>query len=280
MSTTATLSLDAPSFAYVCKLVHEHSAIALESNKEYLVESRLTPIATRRGLGSIRELVAQLRDRPYSAAHAEVVEAMTTNETSFFRDLHPFEALKTEVLPDLIAARAARRSLSIWSAACSSGQEPATIAMLLLENFPQLRDWRVEILATDLSQEMLDRAQAGEYTQMEVNRGLPSQLLVKYFARQGLRWQLKPEVRRLLRFSKMNLARPWPAMPTMDVIFMRNVLIYFTPETKRSILANVRKQLAADGSLFLGGAETTLGIDATWRRMNHGKTSSYRPDGA
>jgi len=273
MCTTTSATLDQPSFAYVCKLVRDHSAIALEPSKGYLVESRLAPIVARRGLASIRDLVAQLRDKPYGEVHAEVVEAMTTNETSFFRDLHPFDVLKSVVLPELIAARAAQRTLSIWSAACSSGQEPDTIAMLLLE---VLRDWKVEILATDLSREMLDKARKGEYTQLEVNRGLPSHFLIKYFQREGLRWQVRPDVRRPIRFVKMNLAEAWPVLPTMDVIFMRNVLIYFTPETKRAMLAKVRRQLAGDGTLFLGGAETTIGIDDAWRRVNHGKTSTYR----
>lgn len=148
--------------------------------------------------------------------------------------------------------------------------------MTLLEHFPDLRDWKVEILATDLSGEMVDKARRGEYTQLEVNRGLPSHLLVKYFQRDGLRWQIKPEVRRNIKFVKMNLAEAWPVMPTMDVIFMRNVLIYFTPESKRAILSKVRKQLASDGTLFLGGAETTIGVDDAMQRVNHGKTSTYR----
>jgi chemotaxis protein methyltransferase CheR len=180
------------------------------------------------------------------------------------------------VLPDLIAARASRKTLNIWSAACSSGQEPYTIAMLLMENFPALRDWNVQIMATDLSQQMVDRARQGQFTQLEVNRGLPAQLLVKYFQRVGLHWQVKPEVQRWLKFQKANLIEPWPAMPTMDIVFMRNVLIYFTPDTKRTLLGKVKKQLASDGTLFLGGAETTIGIDDGWKRMNHGKTSTYR----
>ena len=279
MSTTATSTIDPSTFAYVCQLVHDRSAIALEPNKEYLVEARLAPIARRRGLSSVVELVTQLRGEPFGATHSEVVEAMTTNETSFFRDLHPYEALKSVVLPELIAARSERRSLSIWSAACSSGQEPDTIAILLLEHFPIVRDWKVEILATDFSQQILDRARKGEYTELEVNRGLPSHLLVKYFQRKGLRWQVKPEIRRWVKFAKMNLAEPWPVMPAMDLIFMRNVLIYFSLETKRTVLKKAHRQLAGDGTLLLGGAETTIGVDNAWRRVNHGKTSTYRPDG-
>ena len=274
MSTT-TLPLDSPSFDYVRKLMHEQSAIALEPGKEYLVESRLLPLARQMGLPSVRELVTQLRTRPMGAVHVQVIEAMTTNETSFFRDLHPFEALRKDVLPPLLEARAARKSLTIWSAACSSGQEPYSIAIVLREHFPQLRDWNVQIIASDLSQPMLDRAALGQYTLQEVNRGLPAALLVKYFQKSGVLWQVKPDTRKLARFVRMNLIERWP-LPVCDVIFLRNVLIYFTADTKRQILRQIRRQLAPDGALFLGGAETTLGIDKGWERVNHGKTASYR----
>jgi chemotaxis protein methyltransferase CheR len=276
MSTTTPL-LDPPSYEYMRKLIHEHSAIALEPSKEYLVESRLLPLARQIGLPSVRDLVAQLRAGPFGVLHTQAIEAMTTNETSFFRDLHPFDALRKEVLPPLLAARSARKSLTIWSAACSSGQEPYSLAMLLREHFPQLKDWNVQIVASDLSQQMLDRCEQGQYTQQEVNRGLPATLLVKYFQKSGLLWQIKPEIRKLVRVVRINLNECWPSLPLMDVVFLRNVMIYFTPDTKRQILAKVRRQLAADGALFLGGAETTLGIDNNWERVNHGKTGSYRP---
>jgi chemotaxis protein methyltransferase CheR len=274
--STATLTQAPSSFEYIRKLVFERSAIALEPNKGYLVESRLLPLARDLGLASLDDLVEHLRARPYGPAHVQVVEAMTTNETSFFRDLHPFQALKDEVLPAMLRARAARRSLNIWCAACSSGQEPYSIAILLAENFPQFRDWNVQVFASDLSRQMVDRAQAGLFSQLEVNRGLPAPLLAKYFTRAGLQWEVKSEVRKPLRFLQVNLIEPWPALPTLDVIFMRNVLIYFNADTKRAILDKVYRQLAADGSLFLGGAETTIGIDSRWERVNHGKTSSYR----
>jgi chemotaxis protein methyltransferase CheR len=272
----ATHALDPSSFDYVRQLVLDASAIALEASKGYLVESRLMPLAREYGHQTVREFVSDLRARPAGPLHARVVEAMTTNETSFFRDLHPFEALRTTILPELIAARAATRTLNLWSAACSSGQEPYTIAILLAEHFPELADWKVNLYASDLSQQMLDRAKSASYTQLEANRGLPAALLVKYFQKVGLHWQLKPEIRQRVRFLKANLIEPWPILPTMDVIFLRNVLIYFTPETKRQILASAKRQLATDGTLFLGGAETTLGIDDGWRRFNHGKSSTYR----
>lgn len=279
MSTMSTMTptLDQSTFDYIRKLVQDHSAITLEPGKEYLVESRLMPVARQYGHNSLVDLVALLHGKPFGPLHADVVEAMTTNETSFFRDIHPFEALRTTVLPELAAARRTRRTLNIWSAACSSGQEPYSIAMLILDHFPELKDWQLQIHATDLSQRVLDRAQRGVFSQMEVNRGLPAQLLVKYFHRDGLHWLVKPEVRRFVRFQRMNLIENWPLLPPMDLVFMRNVLIYFTPETKRSILARVRKQIATDGTLFLGGAETTIGIDDAWQRINHGKTSTYKP---
>jgi chemotaxis protein methyltransferase CheR len=275
MSTT-TLSLDRPSFEYVRKLVHDHSAISLEAGKDYLVEARLLPLTRQMGLPSLRELVIQLRDKPFGALHVQVVEAMTTNETSFFRDLHLFEAMRKDVFPALVAARSMRKTLNIWSSACSSGQEPYTIAMLLREHFSELRDWNVRIIASDLSQKMLTRAELGEYSQHEVNRGLPTALLIKYFQKSGLHWQIKPEIRKLVQFVRINLIDPWPPLPAFDVVFMRNVLIYFTPVTKQQILAKVRRQLAPDGALLLGSAETACGIDDGWERVNHGKSTSYR----
>jgi chemotaxis protein methyltransferase CheR len=274
--STAALTLDNSTFDYVRKLVHERSAIALEQNKGYLVESRLMPLARQLGLGSLAELVQQLRTRPYGELHSNVVEAMTTNETSFFRDLNPFDVLRTEILPNLIRARAAIRTLNIWSAACSSGQEPYTIAILLREHFPELQDWKLRIYASDLSQQMVERARQATYNQLEVNRGLPAAMLARYFQKSGLQWQVKPEIRSQIHFQQLNLIERWPPLPTMDVIFLRNVLIYFTTDTKRQILANMRRQLAAEGTLFLGGAETTMGIDDAWQRVNHGKTSTYR----
>jgi chemotaxis protein methyltransferase CheR len=275
MSTAAPI-LDPPTFEYVRKLVLEHSAIALEPTKDYLVESRLAPLARQNGLASLGDLVARLRGQPYGELHAAVVEAMTTNETSFFRDIHPFEALKKDVLPQLVAARSHCKSLNIWSAACSTGQEAYSLAILLAEHFPQLADWNVQIIASDLSQQVLERARAAEYTQLEVNRGLAASLLVKHFEQDGLRWRVKPEIRRRVRFLRLNLIQPWPYLPTFDVVFLRNVLIYFTPETKRQLLRQLQRRMAGDGVLFLGGAETTLGIDDSWERVCHGKASSYR----
>jgi two-component system chemotaxis response regulator CheB len=268
--------LDPASFDYIRSLVLQRSAIALEENKGYLVESRLSPLARKQGWSTLAELVAALRSAPYGVLHDQVVDAMTTNETSFFRDAHPFETMRSTFLPELIAARSAQRMLNIWSAACSSGQEPYTIAMVVREYFPQLAGWQMRIVATDLSQEMLERAESGRYSQAEVNRGLPAPLLVKYFQRDGLHWVVKPEVRQAVRFCRLNLTESWHQLPTFDLVFMRNVLIYFKPDVKRLILGKLRRQLAADGILLLGGAETTIGIDDNFYRHTVGKTTLYR----
>ncbi len=278
--TTMTESqpgLDVGSFEYVRQLLHSRSAIVLEPTKGYLVESRLSPIANQLGLSGIRDLVGKLRQQPHGELHERVVDAMTTNETSFFRDVHPFESLCSQIIPELVARRQQRRALHIWSAACSTGQEPFTLAMLLRESFPQLAGWEVKIHATDLSRAVLERAAAATYTQAEVNRGLPSRLLVKYFERRGANWVVKPEVRGLVTFRHLNLNERWTGLPTMDVILLRNVLIYFNPDTKSQILAKVHRQMTPDGALLLGGAESTMGLSTDFERVVLGKTMVYRP---
>ncbi|HEX2870890.1 MAG TPA: protein-glutamate O-methyltransferase CheR [Polyangiaceae bacterium] len=273
------MSVAPAAFDRIRSLVKERSAIVLDEGKEYLVEARLTPIAKARGIGSLEQLASML-----DAAHAElvdeVVQAMTTNETSFFRDVYPFEALREHVIPQLVSKRKSARTLRIWCAACSSGQEPYTIAMLLKENFANLADWDVSILATDLSHAMVERAKAGNYRQLEVNRGLGSQQLLRHFERNGLDWQIKPDIRRMVTFAPMNLVAPWPATPTFDIVFLRNVLIYFDVETKRRILGNLRGRMAGDGYLFLGGAETTMNIDISFERAPFERASCYRLTGS
>jgi chemotaxis protein methyltransferase CheR len=262
------------SFERIRELVRERSAIVLEPGKEYLVEARLQPILKAFGLANVDELCARLNAS--SALASEVVEAMTTNETSFFRDLHPFEALRTEVLPELIARRRKEKTLDIWCAACSTGQEPYSVGILLREHFPELADWTVTILATDISQGVLTRARGGRYRQVEVNRGLSANQLLKHFDRSGLEWQIKHEIRSMVSFSPLNLIAEWPAMPTFDVVFMRNVLIYFDVETKQRILNRVERHLEQDGYLFLGGAETTVNIAPNFERAPFERASCYR----
>ncbi|MGD0676458.1 MAG: protein-glutamate O-methyltransferase CheR, partial [Polyangiaceae bacterium] len=252
------MPLTRPGLNFIRELVYRRSAIVVDEGKEYLVESRLAPIARAEGFASIDDMVAALRTQPANALHSKVVEAMTTNETSFFRDIHPFDALKNEILPALRKARASSRKIRIWSAASSTGQEAYSIAMLVREHFPDLLSWDIRIVGTDLSATMVSRAKQGLFNQIEVNRGLPAPLLVKYFERKGISWQIKPTVRDMFECKQMNLVEPWPGMPICDVIFLRNVLIYFDVPTKQSILARIRQVLAPDGYLFLGGAETTL----------------------
>ena len=266
-----------PDFEYIRKLVHDRSAIVLEESKSYLVSARLTPLAEQEGFESLEEMVQILRRQsPHSALAKSVVEAMTTNETSFFRDLAPFEALRAEVLPSVVRNNANRRELNMWSAACSSGQEAYSILIALHEHFPELADWKITFYATDISAQMCERTRNGEYSQLEVNRGLPAKMLVKYFARRGIKWQVKDRLRKTLSVRELNLIHPWPALPPFDVVFIRNVMIYFNINTKRQILSKLKRALRPGGFVFLGGAETTLGVDDGFERVPFPNASCYR----
>ena len=269
------MTITASEFDYIRRLVLEQSAIVLEQDKQYLAESRLLPLARREGFDSLASLVVGLAAKRFDGLHRKVVEAMTTNETSFFRDFHPFEALRNSILPELVLKRASSKQLSFWSAACSSGQEPYSFVILLQEYFPSLTGWTVRLIATELSAEMLARAQEGRYSQLEVNRGLPASLLVKYFRQHGSDWQIREDLRRRVEFQVMNLAENWPLLPPMDVVLMRNVLIYFGVETKKKILSKVRQLLKPDGFLFLGGAETTFNLDDAFERVQFDRTICY-----
>lgn len=273
------MSLSSADFVCVRDFVYRQAAIVLEDGKQYLVESRLQPLLRQHGIATLPELIGKLRGPSVNALHWDVVEAMTTNETSFFRDAHPFDLLKKHVLPELIKKRAAQRQLNIWCAAASSGQEPYTIAILLRENFPELASWRVHFLATDISKEMLDRCREGRYSQLEVNRGLPAPLLVKHFQKVGTDWKVKDDLRKMIDFRQLNLATPWFSMPPMDIIFMRNVMIYFDLETKKAIMGRVRKLLKPDGYFFLGGAETTINVDDAFKRTQIEKAAYYTVGG-
>jgi chemotaxis protein methyltransferase CheR len=271
------MTITAGDFGYIRDLVRQNSAIVIEPGKEYLVESRLSAVARDEGFASLDLLVAELRTKPANGLHRKVVDAMTTNETTFFRDVHPFDALRRDVLPQLIASRQAQRQLSIWCAGCSTGQEPYTVALILREHFTALAGWKVSILATDLSREVLARARAARYSQLEVNRGLPVGYLVKHFRKEGMEWQLADPIRQMVEFRELNLIEAWPGLPPMDLVFMRNVLIYFDVDTKRSILGKLRRTLRPDGALFLGGAETTMNLDDAYQRVPLGKAVCYRP---
>ena len=270
------MTITATDFDYISTMVRDRSAIVLDHGKEYLIEARLLPLARQRGTGTVAGLVHELRQAPAGPLRDLVVEAMTTNETSFFRDVHPFAALSDHILPDLVRARGGERSLNIWCAACSSGQEPYSIAMLIHDIVGADSAWRVRLLATDLSPAMLARTREGVYSQFEVNRGLPVTMLVRHFRKEGLHWQIEEPLRRMIETRLVNLHNDLPSMPSMDIIFLRNVLIYFDIETKRQILARVRRVLRPDGYLVLGGAETTLNLDDAFERVQIGRAPVYR----
>ncbi len=263
-------------FDYLRQLVRTHSAIAIESGNEYLAESRLAHLAITEGHPSVGALLGQMRTKPFGPLHRQVLDAMTNNETWFFRDLHPFEMIKRVLLPELIAKRNVVRQLNIWSAASSSGQEAYSLAMMIEEEFPELRTWTVQILGTDISSAILNRARSGRYSQMEVNRGLPASLLTRYFQREGLEWVVKENIRKRVSFEPLNLSKPWLSIPPMDIVMLRNVLIYFEVPMKKQILAQVRSVLKPDGYMFLGGAESTINLDENFERMAFEKTSCYR----
>jgi len=268
------MTISSTAFTFVRELVRAESAIVLEPGKEYLVESRLVPLARKAGHRDVDAYVAELSTRRTPAALKQVVEALTTNETSFFRDSDPFTELRERIFPALAKNRSSRR-LRVWAAACSSGQEPYSIVMTALDT-PALAGWTVDVVATDLSEEMLDRGRRGEFSQLEVNRGLPATTLVRHFERQGLNWRINQSIRERVEFRHLNLTRPFPPLGQFDVVFLRNVLIYFDLPTKREVLGRVRQVLAPDGHLFLGAAEMTMGVDDAWERVPAGRSSVYR----
>ncbi|MEA2895729.1 MAG: chemotaxis protein methyltransferase CheR [Bradyrhizobium sp.] len=246
-------------YEYLRKLLKERSGLDLSADKQYLVESRLIPLARKAGLIGIGELVQKIKGGSDELT-VDAIEAMTTNETFFFRDKVPFDHLRQTVVPELLQARSSRRSLRIWCAASSTGQEPYSIAMCLKEFAPQLSGWRVEIVATDLSLGVLEKARAGIFSQFEVQRGLPIQLLVKHFRQVGELWQLNADIRAMVQHRQLNLLQDFSHLGTFDVIFCRNVLIYFDQDTKIGVFNRLAKSLEADGVLALGAAESVVGI--------------------
>jgi chemotaxis protein methyltransferase CheR len=247
--------------------------IVLEENKHYLFESRLAPIVKQHGLGSINDLCAALRSKRDASLDHQVVEAMTTNETYFFRDPSQYEAIRTVLLPRLKEEKRETKSLRFWSAASSTGQEAYTLAMLLLEN--GFQGWNIQILGTDFSEKVVVRARTGIYQQIEVNRGLPAALLVKYFRRSALEWQLNEEVRKMVKFETIDLRKSMRTLGPFDLVFCRNVMIYFDNETKRSIMKEIHSTLFRSGWLLLGGAETAVGLDDRFDRLAVGNVVAY-----
>jgi chemotaxis protein methyltransferase CheR len=265
-------------YEFLRKFLKERSGLDLSSDKQYLVESRLIPLARRAGLSGIAEIVQKIRIGS-EALISDVVEAMTTNETFFFRDKIPFENLRETILPMMLQARASRRVLRIWCAASSTGQEPYSIAMCLKEISSPLAGWRIEILATDLSQGVLEKSKAGIFSQFEVQRGLPIQMLVKHFTQVGELWQLNADIRAMVQHRQLNLLQDFSHLGTFDVIFCRNVLIYFDQDTKAGIFDRLARVIEPDGVLTLGAAESVVGISDAFRPYPE-RRGLYRPNAA
>jgi len=266
-----------PEYEYLRKFLRDHSGLDLSADKQYLIESRLLPLARKAGLSGISDLVQKLQAGS-SALITSVVEAMTTNETFFFRDKVPFDHFRDAIMPEVLKARAARKSIRIWCAAGSTGQEPYSLAMCLKEMSAALAGWRVEIIATDLSQEVLEKSKSGIYSQFEVQRGLPIQLLVKYFKQNGEFWQINADIRAMVQHRQLNLLHDFSQLGVFDVIFCRNVLIYFDQDTKINIFGRLAKTMEADGFLVLGAAETVVGLTDVFKPFPD-KRGLYRPSG-
>jgi chemotaxis protein methyltransferase CheR len=265
-----------PDYEYLRKLLRDQSGLDLSTDKQYLIESRLLPLARKAGLPGIGDLVQKMKGGS-NALITQVVEAMTTNETFFFRDKVPFDHFRDTIMPEMLKLRAARKSLRIWCAAGSTGQEPYSLAMCLKEMSTMLSGWRIEILATDLSQEVLEKSKTGIYSQFEVQRGLPIQMLVKYFKQIGELWQINPDIRGMVTHRQLNLLHDFGQFGSFDVIFCRNVLIYFDQETKANIFGRLARSMESDGFLVLGAAETVVGLTEAFKPIGD-RRGLYRPN--
>ncbi len=266
-------SLTQAEFEYVRVLLYERSAMVLEPHKQYLVESRLGPICQSQGFGDTHAFLSRMRsDRALQDAF---VEGMTINETSFFRDGHPFAAMQRHLLPQIVQRRQQSRQINIWCAACSSGQEPYSVAMLIRDHFSMLSGWNVSIYATDLSKAMVARTREGVYSQIEVMRGLKPTILDRHFEQNGTMWRVRPELKRMVKSKQLNLTDDWPGLPEMDLVLLRNVLIYFDGTTKEQILHKMTDHVREGGYLMLGGSETTFGMRGAFERETAGRTAFY-----
>jgi chemotaxis protein methyltransferase CheR len=267
-------SITAENYAFLQRYIYQESGIVIDAGKNYLLESRLLPIVRQENLSTLNDLCNLLRATTALPLKSRVVESMTTNETLFFRDVTLFDALQKQILPNLVAARNGSRRLNIWSAAASSGQEAFSIAMILDEM--RLEGWRIQILGTDLNQQVLDKAAAGRYLQIEVNRGLPARRLVKHFTRVGLDWQINDDLRSKVSFQRFDLRSSMRSLGPFDLVLCRNVLIYFDVETKKKILGEIRKTITPQGLLALGAAETTINLDPVYARVVYGAATFYQ----
>lgn len=263
-------------YEYLRQLVLRKSANVLDPSRDYLFESRLRRLLRDKGLSSLKDLVASLRMRPSEDLQRTIAETMTINETSFFRDLRPFELMRLELLPELIEKRSHSRTLRFWSAACASGQEAYSLAILLREFFPQLADWRVSILGTDLSAEMVEKARGGRYSRIEMSRGLPAKYIVKYFVHEGEDWRVAPAIQSMCTFRQANLCDSLRFLDRFDGILLRNVMLYFSAETRNQLLANVHRLMPSDGFLILGASEQPAQMNLWGAVLSH-DACYYRP---
>jgi len=267
-----------PQFDYVRQFVGARIGMVLKDDKEYFVKLRMSMVAAEYGFPSLARLVESLQtEEAWGVLHTATAERMAVTETSFFRDLHPFEEIRLNILPRLMERRAHTRSLNIWCASVASGQEPYSLAMLIREHFPELANWRVRIIATDFSKAMLARCRAGLYSQIEVNRGLPIAYLLKYFTREGASWRIRDDLRTMLELKELNLIQTWPTLPTMDLVLMRNVLLYFTPEVSREVLRRASEVIREDGCLLLGSSECAQPTDTAFEARQVGRTLVHYP---
>ena len=269
------MSIESTDMAFLAQMVRNRSGIELDEDKNYLIESRLSQLALRRHIDSVNSLIKELRQSPHGDLAAEVIDSMTTNETMFFRDDEPFKVFRSRVLPEIIEKQRAEKSLKIWCAASSTGQEPYSIAMIIREYFPELLDWNLEIRATDISVAALERAREGKYSLMEIGRGMPQDLQLRYFTEVGHEFQLRQDIRKMVSYSELNLCDYWPAMPQFDIVFCRNVLIYFSIDSKRTIFSKIRRVLKPHGFLFLGCGETTINLDDSFERLDASRSGCY-----
>jgi chemotaxis protein methyltransferase CheR len=271
------MKVGADQFAYLRDLLRRRTGVVIDTAKEYLVVARLMPIVRQRKIPSLDTLIDRMRKGADASLERDVLSAMMTHETSFFRDKSPFETIR-QLLPELIARRGAQQQLTFWSAACSTGQEPYSLAILLNEHFRDLlATWRVRIIATDFSEAVLTHAREGIFSDLQTARGLPPALLAKYFRPLQGKWSISQDCRRLVEYRSLNLNAAWPMMPPCDIVLVRNVMIYFDLPTRTALVEKFRKVLRPDGALFLGGAETLIGMDTNYERLSGAGCSYYRP---
>jgi chemotaxis protein methyltransferase CheR len=270
------VSLHEPELRYVRNLLREQAGVVLDPTMNYVILSRLTPLAQACGEASLEAFVVRLRSESGDDLHRRAVEAVINGETLFFRDVHPFEGLRTGILPTIVEKRRSERRLVLWSAACSTGQEAYSLAILVRENFPELMNWDVRILASDFSRGALAHARKGIYSQFDVNRGLPAAYLAKYFEKRGTSWEMRPELKKMVEFRELNLIREWTGIPPVDVLFLRNVMLYHDDASRKAILGRVRRVLRPDGRLILGAAETTSLLDGSFEPEYTGKATTFR----